>query len=320
MLSNLVTPSPETMAVQKEKKTADRNARNEELERLRGLLDDYTNERKIRDLLPDDVESIKKFLKTRISAIQSQPTMTEDQLLALKGTKESQNYDNFLESVKIRAKFHTEFATLKDSYQKEIDGMKAKGAKVPNSMYLAVKICDEALAWLKKSQFETPDVYDDKRHELKSRYTAQADGASLGDPSAQSETAVDAQAKARQEFSFGGLLKEVSAYVGGYLAIFLIITGMILGSSLATNLNLYKNWAFRILYAIYGAIFFFVVIPYVLLYRWAFNGHRPKFYSLIPLFPYHWNSRFAQILFGWISYRPDDEILALREWEKEQGM
>jgi hypothetical protein len=59
MLSNLITPSPETMAVQKEKKTADRNARNEELQRLRGLLDDYTNERKIRNLLPDDVESIK---------------------------------------------------------------------------------------------------------------------------------------------------------------------------------------------------------------------------------------------------------------------
>ena len=112
------------------------------------------------------------------------------------------------------------------------------------------------------------------------------------------------------------VINSAFSYIGGYLGIFLIFTSMMLGASLAVNLNIYKNWAFRIVYAFYGAIFCAIVIPYVLFYRWAWLGKRPKFYSLIPLFPYHWNSRFAQILLGWISYRPDADIELLREWEK----
>jgi len=100
------------------------------------------------------------------------------------------------------------------------------------------------------------------------------------------------------------------------MGLFLIFVSMMLGASLAVNLNIYKNWAFRLLYAVYGAIFCAIVIPYVLGYRWAFLGKKPKFYSLIPLFPYHWDSRVMQILFGWISYRPDDDIYNLLEWEK----
>jgi hypothetical protein len=317
MLANLTTPSPDTLKVQSEIRATNRAARSEELERLNALLDDYTNERKISSYLPEDVEVAKKFLKGRIATIQASPAMTEDAILTLNGNKESQNFEHLNDSIKIRAQFHKKYTELKGKYTKAIDELKSKKIPVPPSLPAGVSVSEEALKWLNKSTFETPDTYSDKESELRAKYEASSGGVQLGDiDSVVNETEVKTD-KERNTFSIGRLFKDILARVGGNFAIFMIITGMILGSSLATNLNLYKNWAFRTLYAVYGALFFLVVIPYVLIYRWGINGRRPKFYSLIPLFPYHWNNRFAQITLGWMSYRPDDAILALREWEME---
>jgi hypothetical protein len=319
MLSNLIATSPEALAAQKEQKKADQTARNRELERLRGLLDNYTNEKKIKNLLPEDVESMKKFLKNRISVLQASPTMTEIQLLTLKGNKESQNYDNLNSSIDIRAKFINNLNKYKNNYNAAIEDLKKKSTPIPDVLKNGVKISDEGITWAKKNQFETPDSYDDKQKELAAKFEATSNGIKFGNTARIVKSAEENRNKERDTFSILCLIKQVAAYVGGYSLLFLIATSMLLGSSLAVNLNLHKNWAFRLLYTIYGAIFCFIVIPYVLLYRWAWQGHRPKFYSLIPLFPYHWNGRLAQILLGWMSYRPDDEILALREWEKESA-
>ena len=315
MLGNILSPSPEALAAQKEQKAADRDARSDELERLRGLLDEFTNEKKIASWLPEDVEWGKKFLKGRISTIQSQATITEDKLLALKNDKESQKFENLYESLKIRATFKKEFEAYKQDYNDKIEELKKAKKPVPPEFGDAIKICDEAIAWLKKSMFETSDVYADKKEELESKFKAKHPSSPFGDVEKSAEAAEAERCKKRDEFSVMGLFEEITRYVGGYLSMFLIFVGMVLGSSLAVNLNLYRNWAFRILYAGYGAVFFFVVIPYVLGYRWAYLGKKPKFYSLIPLFPYHWDNRFMQILFGWISYRPDLDIGSLREWE-----
>jgi cation transport ATPase len=99
--------------------------------------------------------------------------------------------------------------------------------------------------------------------------------------------------------------------------VFLIFVGGVLGSSLATNLNVYHSAPYRILYAIYGFLFFFIVIPYVLGYRWFWKGLRPRFYSLIPIIPYHLDNRWAAMLFSWLSYKPDDQVEALKEWQHE---
>ncbi len=317
MLSNFLGTSPEAIAAQKEQKTANRNARQEELDRLREKLDFYTTEKKVATLLPEDVETMKKFLKGRISTIQSQPAMTEDAVLTLKDNKESQKYDNLDESVRIRAKFNELYTGYKKAYEEERDALKKKGTPVPDSFAVGIRISDDALSWLKKNQFESPDMYDDKRKEYDELFASKTGGQQLGNAEQQKEKAEKAQAECRDTFSISGLFKDLGNYVGSYLGLFLLFTAMLLGSSLAVNLNLYKHWSFRVLYAIYGAIFFLLVIPYTLFYRWAWLGKRPKFYSLIPLFPYHWNNRFAQILLGWISFRPDDDILALREWEQE---
>jgi hypothetical protein len=315
MLGNLLATSPDAIAAQKEQKTADRVARQEELDRLREKLDFYTTERNVKKLLPDDVELMKKFLKGRISTLQAQPSITEDALLTLKDNKESQNYDNLDKSAKIRAKFHALYTGYKASYEGERDSLKAKKTPVPDSFGVAIKIAEDALAWLKKSPFETPDVYDDKRKEYDDLFSAKTGGQAFGEAEKQTLKAEEDQTQCRDTFSVAGLFKDLGIYLGSFLGVFLLGTTMLLGSSLATNLNVYKHWSFRLLYAIYGAVFSFLVIPYVLGYRWFWLGKRPKFYSLIPLFPYHWNNRLVQILLGWISFRPDEDILALREWE-----
>lgn len=102
-----------------------------------------------------------------------------------------------------------------------------------------------------------------------------------------------------------------------FLSIFFATVKILLGIlavSFATNLNLYKQWTYRLLYAVFAYRFWFVVIPYVLLYRWAWLKKQPKFYSLIPLVPLRFENRLMAQFFSWLSYKPDDEIDAQREW------
>lgn len=123
--------------------------------------------------------------------------------------------------------------------------------------------------------------------------------------------------KEREQFDSGRLVGRIFGTVGKMLLVFILVVFGVFGASLATNLNLYRNTPFRILYAIYGFLFFWVVIPYVLLYRWWWLGHRPRFYALLPIIPYHLDHPWAALLFSWLSYKPDDRISALKEWEEK---
>jgi hypothetical protein len=95
---------------------------------------------------------------------------------------------------------------------------------------------------------------------------------------------------------------------------FLLLILALFGSSLAVNLNVYHDLPVKILYAIYGFLFFFLVIPYVIVYRWWGCGLRPRFYAVLPMIPYKINNYWLAFFFSWLSYKPDDEIEKLKEW------
>jgi Fe2+ transport system protein B len=118
----------------------------------------------------------------------------------------------------------------------------------------------------------------------------------------------------RENFNTTEMTKEALKITGIVLLVFVIIIIGVFGASLATNLMVYKSTPYRIFSAIYGFIFCFIVIPYVLGYRWWWKGKKPIFYALIPIIPYHLDNKFAQVLFSWLSYKPDDTINALKEW------
>jgi hypothetical protein len=129
----------------------------------------------------------------------------------------------------------------------------------------------------------------------------------------------EAESARRAEFSSAGMAGEAAATAGKIIGIFVLLMFAVLGASLATNINIYKPAIYRVLYAFYGFVFFWIVIPYVFIYRWYIQGKRPRFYALLPLVPYRWDGWFGQTFLSWMSYRPDDAATALKEWEKSHS-
>lgn len=125
-----------------------------------------------------------------------------------------------------------------------------------------------------------------------------------------------AERERRQTFSTTGAIGEAFGIAIKIFAVFIILGLCILGASLATNLNVYHSAPYRIFYAIYGFFFFFLVVPYVLGYRWWLQGKKPKFYALIPLVPYRFNHQLTAFLLSWMSYKPDNQIDLLKEWQR----
>jgi len=146
--------------------------------------------------------------------------------------------------------------------------------------------------------------------------TAQQAADAAAKKKADEEAAAAAKAAAeRNKFDIVRLIGNVMGIVFQILLIFLLVVLGVYGASLATNLNVHHDWPYRLLYAIWGFVFFLIVIPYSLLYRWWWKGHRPRFYALIPLVPYKFENYYAAMLLSWMSFKPDEAIADLREWE-----
>jgi hypothetical protein len=123
------------------------------------------------------------------------------------------------------------------------------------------------------------------------------------------------KAEENARFSIGRLFGRIVGVAFQIVIIFGIVGIGILGASLATNLNLYRDWPYRVLYLIYGFVFSPLVIAYVYVYRWLMKGKRPRFYSIFPLIPYKFENRWAEKALSWLSYKPDDMISSLEEWK-----
>ena len=152
----------------------------------------------------------------------------------------------------------------------------------------------------------------------KSAAESQAKAAQEAAKKAKADQAAAEAAKQKEErnsFDLGRLLGQIFGIISIILLVFLVLVLGVFGASLATNLNVHREWTYRLLYAIWGFLFFWVVIPYVLLYRWWWRGLRPRYYALIPLVPYHFDNYYMGALFSWLSFKPDEVIADLREWE-----
>jgi hypothetical protein len=132
---------------------------------------------------------------------------------------------------------------------------------------------------------------------------------------AQQEADADAAADAeRDDFSMSRFFGKAVGYAITIFSIIIALFFLGIGASFAVNLNVYKPYPYKILYAIYGSLFSLVVIPYTLLYRWAFLGKRPHYYGFIPIVPRFFVHRPIQFLFGWLTYIPDNKMWELEEW------
>ncbi len=146
------------------------------------------------------------------------------------------------------------------------------------------------------------------------------------------ETKQAAEEAAKNEFNLGRFIGKVLGTIVIILFYFLLFAGAIYGAHLATNLNIYRAWPYRLLYAIYGFLFFPIVILYVLGYRFWWLGEKPRFYALLPMIPYFIKSPVLAFFFSWLSFKPDkymdhgmkwnpemvEEAKALQAWEEER--
>ena len=119
--------------------------------------------------------------------------------------------------------------------------------------------------------------------------------------------------KERSEFSFSRLIVRILTIIALIVFVALLLIGGVYGSSLAVNLNVYKSAPFRVIYAIWGFLFFWVIIPYVWGYRRFWLGKSPRFYAIMPLVPYRFNHWFMDKFFDWITFNPED-VDELKEW------
>jgi hypothetical protein len=120
--------------------------------------------------------------------------------------------------------------------------------------------------------------------------------------------------KERAEFSIGRMIGRIFKIIAIVVCVALLIIGSLYGASLATNLNVYKSAPFRVIYAIWGFFFFWVVIPYVWIYRRFWLGKSPRFYAIMPLVPYRFDHWFMNKFFDWITFNPL-EVDELKEWQ-----
>lgn len=175
---------------------------------------------------------------------------------------------------------------------------------------------DTSLKEQTAKQRENTERDTKKRIESESKLKAEQDAKASAEQVARLKH--QAEEAERNKFDIWRLIQRILNTTVGIISTFIVFAAAVWGSSLATNLNIYRDWPYRLLYAIYGFLFFFVVIPYVMLYRWFWRGKQPRYYALIPLIPYHLDHPFMAFLFSWLSFKPDDQMTALKEWEKEQ--
>uniref|UniRef100_A0A6C0KY31 Uncharacterized protein n=1 Tax=viral metagenome TaxID=1070528 RepID=A0A6C0KY31_9ZZZZ len=138
--------------------------------------------------------------------------------------------------------------------------------------------------------------------------TARAEGAQLEKFKSDAE---------KDDFNVTRLLKNAFNNGISYVVLAVVIFVLLLGSSMAVNLNMYKPMPFKILYAIWGFLFGLIVVPYVLLYRWYWLGKQPRYYGFLPFIPRFFVNPLAQFVFGWLTYKPDDRMGETQEWIKK---
>lgn len=137
---------------------------------------------------------------------------------------------------------------------------------------------------------------------------------------AQKKAEIKRQEKAKDEFSVVRMLFNASNYAITVFTIAIVVFISMMGSSMAVNLNVYKPYPFKVLYAIYGFVFSLIVVPYVVFYRWLYKGKRPKYYGFLPFIPRFFTNTYVQFLFGWLTYRPDERMWELQEWRQARDV
>jgi hypothetical protein len=244
----------------------------------------------------EDYEPARKLLKDGLDWLKAHPTAEPDDIIDYMNTIYT---SPFILSFRHRAMFYMYANMVQTELDKRLKILKEKN---PELVPAAKEIIDPIIAyknevvnWLENGRMKLqPDDYTDKGDEIKEKVSG-PDGKTdvfgvkvlMNDKElkpALVEKIIEKQVE-KNTFNKYRLLFTITKYVGiaiiGMIAIAIGVTG----AMYATNLNRYRSFAFRLFYAFYGSLFFFIVIPYEWIYRrWWLAESELKMDGIVPLF------------------------------------
>jgi len=271
-LLNRFTATPEQTA-------NDRTNRLESITKWNGLLEKYRGDyyKDPRRILPTDLEEMKMFLRDRLSILRKSTTLSTTALDGLNNNLETQKFEALQENYQARA----ELSTFLDDLEAELEKGPATAEKV-----LALKAClTKSRIWMMSpaNKYLSSEDYDAHMEELLEAGSQLLDKRALnvGNVREWLKT-VEADEQMKQDtFDVGDMFKKMFTTAAGLVGVFLLILFGLLGASLAMNMNLYRNVGFRILYFLYGFVFFpFPIVR--MLFLWFMQSRRPEFFAILP--------------------------------------
>jgi hypothetical protein len=243
----------------------------------------------------EDYDPAKQFLRDGLSWLKANPTTSADDIGDYMNDQFFQS--PFIQSIQVRKTYYTLAATVTTELNNRLMYLQNNHPELVSSAQdLITPITDyrdEILAWLENGRMTlTPDDYNDKTDDIKEKAFG-ADGTEdnfnlkiLMDDKKLTpvliQQAVDDQADANT-FSITRLLKKIVAYVTTGLLCVLFVWGFFLGACYSTNENIGREFPYRVFYAIYGALFWLIVVPYELLYKKWWLNKPTELHGYIPL-------------------------------------
>jgi len=280
-------PTPEERAADK----ADRAASRDAINRTRIGLQEAVKRIKVYSA-KEDYPVIQKIIKDMLDWLKAHPDTNQDDINDYSTNTIQQN--PLIQSMDVRWQWSNGFTIFDRVINERIKSIAKKQPKlVDTANQLLTPVLayrDTLLTWFNNGQTKLlPQDYEDKAVEIKEAATGE-DGKEdkfkirifMDDNLLKKE--MIARNVDNNTINIKRLIGTIFKITFTIIVIVIICWGSFLGASYATNLNIYRSFAFRLFYAIYGALFFLWVVPYELIYKKWWLGESLKMHGYIPLF------------------------------------
>jgi len=280
-------PTPEEKAADR----ADRAASREAIHNVKTIISNALPELK-KASAKEDYPIIQRLFKDGLDWLKAHPATNQDDINDHFANNVVSN--PLYQSMQIRKQWSdtfTYFQSITDDRMKEITKKHPELlASAQELLTPMVAYRDKLLSWFKNGQTTLlPQDYEDKAVEVKEDVAGQSGKEDKFKVQAFFDnTKLHAEIIEKQvednEINMPRLIKKIVNITGIIILIVIILWGFFLGASYSTNLNSYRSFSFRVFYAIFGALFFIVVVPYELIYKKWWLGEPLKMHGYIPLF------------------------------------
>jgi hypothetical protein len=239
----------------------------------------------------EDYPVIQKIVQDMLNWLKAHPATNQDDINDYSTNTIQQN--PLIQSIQIRKQWSdafTYFQLITDNRMKEITKKNPELlASAQELLTPMVAYRDKLLSWFKNGQTTLlSQDYEDKAVEVKEDVSGESGKEDKFKVQAFFDnTKLHAEIVEKQvednKINTPRLIKKIVTITLTIILIVIFLWGAFLGAVYSTNLNIYRSFSFRVFYAIFGAIFWIIVVPYGWIYRKWWLGESLKLHGYIPL-------------------------------------